>query len=372
MNSRLYKLQKSGQSIWLDNISRGMLKTGELQKLIDQGVTGVTSNPSIFEKAILNSDDYNDSISKLLAEGLSPDQIIEELMIDDIQAACDLFKPVFDKSNGNDGFVSIEVDPRLANKTEETIEAASRVWGKVNRPNVMIKIPATSEGLAAIEESIAQGININVTLIFSIERYNEVAHVYLNGLKLRSEKHSDLSNTNSVASVFVSRIDTIVDNEIVKMINSGKPELTNLLGKTAVYNTRLLYQSFKEIFSSSDFATLKEKGAKIQRPLWASTSTKNPNYNPLLYVDELFAKDTVNTLPPLTLELMLERSQIELRIENELGSAKKDIESLITHNIDLSKLLKKLEIDGVKAFADSYNNLRDSLVKKIELVKAAS
>lgn len=372
MNSRLYKLQKLGQSIWLDNISRGMIKTGELQRLIEQGVTGVTSNPSIFEKAILNSNDYDESISELLKKGLNPDQLIEELMIDDIQRACDLFTPVFERSNGNNGFVSIEVDPRLANKTQETIDAANRIWGKVNRPNVMIKIPATKEGLPAIEESIANGLNINVTLIFSIERYKEVANAYINGLRKRSEKNLDLSNINSVASVFVSRIDTIVDNEIVKMINSGKPELTNLLGKTAVHNTRLLYQSFKEIFADSDFTSLKKTGAKLQQPLWASTSTKNPTYNPLLYVDELFAKNTVNTLPPVTLEMMFERSQIDLGIENDLDKAKQDINLLQLHNINLDKLLTHLEIDGVKAFADSYNNLRESLVKKIELVKAAS
>jgi transaldolase len=349
-----------------------MLTNGELERLIDQGITGITSNPSIFEKAILNSSDYDDSISELVDKGLNPDQIIEELMINDIQAACDLFKPIFEKTNGNDGFVSIEVDPRLANKTEETIEAANRIWIKVNRPNAMIKIPATLEGLPAVEESIANGININVTLIFSIERYKQVVQAYLNGLNRRNENNLDLSVINSVASVFVSRIDTIVDNEIVKMINSGKPKLTNLLGKTAVNNIRLLYQSFKEIFSSLEFIKLKEKGAKIQRPLWASTSTKNPNYNPLLYVDELFAKDTVNTLPPTTLELMLERSQIDTRIENKLGTAKNDFESLIQHKIDLDKLMYQLEIEGVRAFKDSYNNLRDSLMKKIDLVKVTS
>ncbi len=372
MNSRLYKLQKLGQSIWLDNISRGMIKTGELQKLIEQGVTGVTSNPSIFEKAILNSDDYDDSIAELLSKGLNPDQIIEELMIDDIQRACDLFKPVFDKSNGNNGFVSIEVDPRLANKTQETVDSANRIWQKVSRANVMIKIPATKEGLPAIEESIADGLNINVTLIFSIQRYKEVANAYINGLKRRSEKDLDLSKINSVASVFVSRIDTIVDSEIVKMINSGKPEMTNLLGKTAVHNTRLLYQSFKEIFADSGFKNLTKVGAKLQQPLWASTSTKNPTYNPLLYVDELYAKDTVNTLPPATLELMFEKSQIESRIDNDIDKAKKDINSLKEYSIDLDELLNQLEIDGVKAFADSYNNLRNSLLKKIARVKAAS
>lgn len=372
MNSRLYKIHKLGQSIWLDNISRGMIKSGELQNLIDIGVTGVTSNPSIFENAILNSDDYNDSIVSMLQQKLKPEQAIEDLMIEDIQSACDLFNAVFEKTNGNDGFVSIEVDPTLAYKTNETITAAKRIWERVNRPNVMIKIPATHEGLPAIEESIANGININITLIFSIDRYKKVAEAYLSGLKKRLDKGEVIKVINSVASVFVSRIDTIVDNEIVKLINNGKPELTKLLGKTAVYNTRLLYQEFKKIFTSNDFIELQKRGAKLQRPLWASTSTKNPNYNHLLYVDELFTKDTVNTLPPKTLELMLEKSIIELRIEKDIEEAERFIKNLEKVGIDLNKLLQKLEIEGVGAFSKSFLNLRDSLSKKIEILQETS
>lgn len=369
MNSRLYKLLKIGQSIWLDNISRSLIKSGELKSLIDKGIRGVTSNPTIFEKAILGSNDYDEAIQKLISRGLKSEEILEELMIEDIKDACDLFGEVYKESNGNDGFVSIEVNPLLAYNTEGTIEAVKRIWEKINRPNLMVKIPATREGLKAIEESIARGINVNVTLIFSIQRYIEVAEAYINGIKRRLENGEDVSNVNSVASVFVSRLDTLVDNEIVKMINQGKPELTKFLGKAAVANTKLLYQEFKKIFLSEKFDELKSKGAKIQRPLWASTSTKNPMYSQLLYVDELFAPYTVNTLPPKTLEIMLEESIIEERIEKDLEGAKKIIEDLKSLGIDFEQIFEKLEKDGVKAFEDSYLNLLSTLEQKVKILQ---
>ncbi|MCR4418175.1 MAG: transaldolase [Ignavibacteria bacterium] len=369
MNSRLYKLLKIGQSIWLDNISRGLIKSGELKSLIEKGIRGVTSNPTIFEKAILGSNDYDEAIQKLISRGLKSEEILEELMIEDIKDACDLFSEVYKESNGNDGFVSIEVNPLLAYNTEGTIEAVKRIWEKINRPNLMVKIPATREGLKAIEESIARGINVNVTLIFSIQRYIEVAEAYINGIKRRLENGEDVSNVNSVASVFVSRLDTLVDNEIVKMINQGKPELTKFLGKAAVANTKLLYQEFKKIFLSEKFDELKSKGAKIQRPLWASTSTKNPMYSQLLYVDELFAPYTVNTLPPKTLEIMLEESIIEERIEKDLEGAKKIIEDLKSLGIDFEQIFEKLEKDGVKAFEDSYLNLLSTLEQKVKILQ---
>lgn len=252
MNSRLYKLLKLGQSIWLDNISRGLIKSGELKSLIEKGVRGVTSNPTIFEKAILGSNDYDEAIQKFISKGLKSEEILEELMIEDVRDACDIFKEVYEQSNGNDGFVSIEVNPLLAYDAEKTIEAVKRIWNKINRINLMVKIPATKEGLVAIEKSIEAGINVNVTLIFSIERYTEVAEAYIRGIEKRLANGLGVDNVNSVASVFVSRIDTLVDNEIVKLINQGKPELTNYLGKTAVANTKLLYQEFKKCFSVKD------------------------------------------------------------------------------------------------------------------------
>lgn len=372
MNSRLYKLKKIGQSIWLDNISRGLIKSGGLKLLIEKGITGVTSNPSIFEKAILSSQDYDESIQKYISEGYTSEKILEELMIEDITEACDLFEKVYKDSNGEDGFVSIEVNPLLAYNPEKTIQAALQLWEKINRPNVMIKIPATKEGLVAIEELIAKGINVNVTLIFSIERYIEVTEAYLKGIERRIQNNQSVSSINSVASVFVSRLDTLVDNEIVKLINQGKPELTKYLGKTAVANTRLLYQEFKKIFFSPRFEELKSKGAKIQRPLWASTSTKNPVYNPLLYVDELFAPYTVNTLPPKTLEIMLEESVVENRIENNLDEMKKIISELKNYGVDFNQIFEKLEKDGVKAFEDSYLNLLNALEQKIKSLEEIS
>ncbi len=371
MNSRLYKLLKLGQSIWLDNISRSLIKSGELKSLIEKGVRGVTSNPTIFEKAILGSNDYDEAIQKLMAKGLTSEEILEELMFQDIKDACDLFYDVYQETKGNDGFVSIEVNPLLAYDTKGTIDAVKRIWTKIDKPNLMVKIPATKEGLKAIEESIASGINVNVTLIFSIQRYIEVTEAYINGLKRRLEEGKDVSNVNSVASVFVSRLDTLVDNEIVKLINQGRPELTKYLGKTAVANTRLLYQEFKKIFFSERFEELKSKGAKIQRPLWASTSTKNPMYSQLLYVDELFAPYTVNTLPPKTLKIMLEESVIEERIEKDLEDAKQLVEKLKSLGVNFEEIFEKLEKDGVKAFEDSYLNLLSSVKHKVKILQDA-
>ncbi|MCX8057582.1 MAG: transaldolase [Ignavibacteria bacterium] len=369
MNSRLYKLLKIGQSIWLDNISRSLIKSGELKSLIEKGVRGVTSNPTIFEKAILSSNDYDEQIQSLISKGLKSEEILEELMVEDIKEACDIFRTVFEETNGNDGFVSIEVNPLLAYETEKTIEAVKRIWQKINRPNLMVKIPATKEGLKAIEQSIADGINVNVTLIFSIERYKEVAEAYIKGIERRLSKGEDIKNVNSVASVFVSRIDTLVDNEIVKLINQGKPELTKYLGKAAVANTKLLYQEFKKIFFDERFKKLSEAGAKIQRPLWASTSTKNPMYSQLLYVDELFAPHTVNTLPPKTLEIMMEESIVEDRIEKNLDDARKLIDDLKSLGIDFNQIFEKLEKDGVKAFEVSYLNLLSSLEQKVKILQ---
>lgn len=369
MNSRLYKLLKLGQSIWLDNISRSLIKNGELNELIEKGIRGVTSNPTIFEKAILGSNDYDESIQKLISQGFKSEEILEELMIEDVRNACDIFRGIYEETNGDDGFVSIEVNPLLAYDTEKTIDAVKRIWNKINRPNLMVKIPATKEGLKAIERSIAEGINVNVTLIFSINRYVEVAEAYISGIEERLNNGLNVNNVNSVASVFVSRIDTLFDNEIVKLINQGNPELTKYLGKTAVANTKLIYQEFKRIFFSERFEKLKSKGAKIQRPLWASTSTKNPIYSQLLYVDEIFAPYTVNTLPPKTLEIMLDESIIEDRIEKNLEEAKNIIEELKSLVNDFAQIFETLEKDGVKAFNVSYTNLLASLEHKVKVLQ---
>src|SRR5262247_1470498 len=287
----LVELQKLGQSVWYDNIRRALIDNNEIAtKITQDDLRGITSNPTIFEKAITGSTDYNEALRKLIAEGRSVSEIYESLVIEDIQRAADLFKPVYERTNKLDGYVSLEVSPLLAHDTAGTVAEAKRLWATLNRPNVMIKIPATPEGLPAIRESIAAGININVTMIFAIENYEEVAEAYISGLEQRSAAGQPVDHVASVASVFVSRIDTAVDNQLEFRIRrsddeSEKIRLSGLLGKAAIANAKMQYLRFKEIFSSERFMKLKAQGARVQRPLWASTGTKNPNYSDVLYVE---------------------------------------------------------------------------------------
>jgi transaldolase len=303
----LVELQGFGQSVWLDNISKAILDSGELKKLIDQdGLRGVTSNPTIFEKAINGSRDYDAALGQLARAGRSVDEIYEALVIDDIRRATDLFRPLFLASKGLDGYVSLEVSPKLANETQQTLEEARRLWGKVDRANVMIKVPATPAGIPAIEQLISEGINVNVTLMFSMDHYVRVAEAYVRGLQARAGNGQPLS-VASVASFFVSRVDSLVDKQLEERVLRAtnaieKQELESLLGKTAIANSRLVYQKFKEIFGRRTFLDLKEKGARVQRPLWASTSTKNPKYRDVLYAEELIGRDTVDTMPPATID----------------------------------------------------------------------
>src|SRR5215468_10922409 len=381
----LVEVEKLGQSIWYDNIRRALIDSGELaqkigalptgvtstlgQKVSGDDLRGVTSNPTIFEKAITGSTDYNDAMRRQIAEGKSVNQIYEALVIEDIQRASDLFKPVYERTNKLDGYVSLEVSPLLAHDTEKTIAEAKRLWATLNRPNVMIKIPATPEGIPAIRECIAAGININVTMIFAIENYEEVADAYISGLERRDAAGQPIDHVASVASVFVSRIDTAVDTQLEFRIRRSEDKnekdlLSGLLGKTAIANAKMQYQRFKEIFSSERFAKLKAQGARVQRPLWASTGTKNPNYSDVLYVESLIGPDTVNTVPPATFTAFRDHGKARLTIEENLDEAKQTLAKLAEAGIDLKQVCQKLQDDGVKAFADSFESLMQSLASK--------
>src|SRR5262245_43230813 len=355
----LVELQSYGQSVWIDNISKAILDSGELQKLIDEdGLRGVTSNPTIFEKAINGSRDYDAVLKRLAQAGGTVDEIYEALVIDDIRRATDLFRPLFHTTNGLDGYVSLEVSPRLANETQRTLEEARRLWAKVDRPNVMIKVPATPAGIPAIEQLISEGINVNVTLMFSMEHYVRVAEAYVRGLQARARNGLPLT-VASVASFFVSRVDSLIDKQLDERIAGAasadeKQELASLLGKTAIANSRLVYQKFKEIFSRNAFLDLKNKGARVQRPLWASTSTKNPRYRDVLYAEELIGPDTVDTMPPATLDAFRDHGRVRASLEEDLEEAEGIFRRLAKVGIDMNAATEKLQADGVKLFADSF------------------
>ena len=361
MNIRFKELEQIGQSVWLDNISRDLLNNKELERLIEEvGLKGVTSNPTIFQKAISSGSAYDGQIEQLLSinPSLSADDLFEELAISDIQRAADVLFPVYKKTDGIDGFVSIEVSPILASNTEGTINAARRLNKKVNRPNVMIKIPATQEGLPAIKQMISEGVCINVTLIFSQQVYEQVVEAYIAGLEERSKKNGRLNNILSVASFFISRIDTSVDKELDKAGN------TTLKGKIAIANAKLVYEKSKEIFTGDRFKKLQDKGARIQRLLWASTSTKNPSYPETIYIDELVGKDTINTMPPATIEAFKTKGLVYNAIEDKVDEARKQMKALKDLNIDFFEITKKLTVDGVESFAQSFRDLISTIENK--------
>jgi transaldolase / glucose-6-phosphate isomerase len=376
----LHNIHQLGQSIWFDNISRGMIRKGELQQMVVQGLLGVTSNPSIFEKSITTSDDYDDQIRDLVKENPDIDSgdIIQELMIEDIRNACDVLKTVYDKTGGADGFVSIEVTPRKAHDTQATVEEVRYLWDRINRPNLMVKIPATDEGVPAIEEMIYEGKNINVTLIFSVDRYKQVADAYISGIERRVKGGEPVDHIASVASVFVSRIDTLVDSLLEEKIREAfedveKEQYKNLMGVAAVANIKLVYQAYQEKFTHPRFIRLTERTARVQRPLWGSTSTKNPAYDDLKYVETLIGPDTVNTVPPNTYEAILEKAKPKETIEQDVEKSGEHIEELQKAGIDMDWVMKKLENDGVAAFEKSFDGLYEKLEeKKREFSSSAS
>ena len=357
----LVKMQALGQSAWHDNIHRGLLTGGQLKKLIDAGeITGLTSNPTIFEQAIGKTRDYDDAIVKLAKAGKSAAEIFDALAIEDLKAAAALFRPVYDRTKGGDGYVSIEVNPRLANDTQATISEAARLWKAVEMPNLMVKIPATLAGLPAIERSIADGININITLIFSLDRYDAVMEAYLAGLSQRAKKGLELNRIASIASFFVSRVDTAVDPMLEEKAkqNPGKAaEILALQGKAAIANAKLAYEMFLKKFGSSRFADLEKKGARRQRPLWASTSTKNPKYQDIYYVEALLGPESVDTMPPATIDAYRDHGKPEIRLTRDMDSARQVMEKLATAGVDMKAVTHKLEIDGVASFSKSYESL---------------
>ena len=372
MTGLLDQMREMDQSIWYDNIERKLLEDGTLAGKVDRGeIRGITSNPSIFNKAISQSNDYDSDIKKYTQQGLSNEETYEKLAIQDIQAAADLFLPLFNESQGGDGFVSLEVSPYLAHDTQGTIRDAARIWKLVDRPNLMIKIPSTIEGLPAITETISAGINVNVTLIFSLDRYSKVRDAYLAGLEKCLEAGKSVTGIASVASFFISRIDTKVDQRLESLLTGSSPQegrkIKDLLGKTAIASGILAYEDYEKTFGEegSRFIPLLEKGAKRQRVLWASTSTKNPAYPDTKYVDGMIGPKTVNTIPPHTLEAFLDHGVVERTIDKDLDSAREVLDDIAALGIDLEGVTEELEKEGVKAFADAYRSLLESLEERM-------
>ena len=376
MSNRLVEVMKAGQSIWYDNIRRAMLETGDLAKKIEEDdLRGVTSNPTIFEKAITGSTDYDEQMRLLVQQGASVSAIYEALVLDDIARAADILRPVYDKTDGVDGYISLEVSPRLAYDTHATIDEATRLFRTLNRPNVMIKIPASQEGLPAIEESIYRGLNINVTMIFSIENYTQVAEAFIKGLERREREGQKVDHIASVASFFVSRVDTAIDTDLEYRARHAKTPaekaaLENLAGRAAVANAKIAYQKFKEIFYGERFAKLKAKGAQVQRCLWASTGTKNPKYSDVLYVDNLIGAETVNTIPPQTYTAFRDHGTIQPTLEADLKEARSLIEQLAGIGINLDEVTDKLQRDGLAAFVGSFDTLIESIEAKRDALRS--
>jgi transaldolase/glucose-6-phosphate isomerase len=365
VSNQLQQLLEAGQSVWLDNLRRSMFASGELQRLIDQGLRGMTSNPTIFEKAIGTGDDYDDQLRTLIGEETDADALFWDLAIADIRQACDAFRPVYDSSGGNDGFVSLEVSPLLARDTQGTIANAKQLWARVDRPNLMVKIPGTNEGVPAIEECIYAGLNINVTLIFSIEMYEKTANAYIAGLKRRLGEGKPVDRIRSVNSVFVSRIDSAVDRLLQAKIAKGETALQSLLGKAGVANLKLTYQKFKELFEGADFAGVLQAGGAAQRPLWASTSVKNSAYPDLMYVETVVGPHTVNTMPPNTLDALLDHGKVTPdTVETGLDEARDVMRALQDAKISFFDVTYDLQVEGVSLFSDSFAALIGAIVYK--------
>ncbi len=360
----LFELHAYGQSFWYDNIRRKFLLDGTLQKLIDlDGLRGMTSNPSIFEQAIGGGEEYDRQIQEEALKGADIKQIYEHLALFDIRLACDLFGDLYQDSGKTDGYVSLEVSPHLAHDREGTVEEARRLFAQVDRPNVMIKVPATAEGIPAIRHLIGAGININVTLMFSMGHYESVAQAYIVGIQQLVENGGDPGNVSSVASFFVSRVDSAVDGQLIA---SGEQAAQELMGKTAVANSKVVYQRFKKLFSEARFTKLALAGAKAQRLLWASTSTKNPDYPDTMYVDQLIGPNTVNTMPPKTIEAFRDHGRVGHTLEQDAAGAQLVLDDLAELGIDLDQVTDKLQNDGVAAFSSSFDSLLTTLEQKTE------
>lgn len=364
----LIKVQEFGQSVWLDYIRRDMLVSGELQQLVDEdGLRGVTSNPDIFYKAMAGSDDYTSAIDSLALEGKTEIEIYESLAFADIQATADVFRPLYDSSDGRYGFVSLEVSPNLARRTRETIEQARNYWQAVHRPNVFIKVPATREGLPAIRQLIGEGININVTLLFGLDRYREVAEAYIAGLEDRLGRGQSVARVTSVASFFLSRIDVLVDPMLERVAKEGgeKGRIAEFLrGEVAIASAKIAYQMYKEIFSTDRFQKLSAHGARPQQVLWASTSTKTPEYSDVKYVEALIGPDTVNTVPMETLNAYRDHGDPAPRLEENMGKARRVLDQLSQVGIELKEVTQQLVEEGIEKFNNPFDKLMEELKRK--------
>jgi transaldolase len=365
--SRLHELSELGQSVWIDYLSRHLLESGKLAQMLEEdAVVGVTSNPTIFQKAIAEGDAYDEQLREVLAEEDDLKEVFLKLAVQDVRNACDLFRPVWDGGHGQDGYVSIEVDPNLAYDTQATIDEAQRLHELVDKPNCFVKIPATEAGLPAIEEMIARGRSINVTLIFSLQRYAEVVEAYLRGLERLVESGGDPGPVASVASFFVSRVDTEADK---RLDEAGAPD--ELKGKLAIANAKLAYQRYQELFSGERWAALHANGARTQRCLWASTSTKNPDYRDVLYVEELIGPETVNTMPEETIQAFQDHGEVAPTLERDLDEAQRVFDRIAEAGVDYDDVVATLEREGVDKFADSFRELLEGVTaKRGELVSA--
>jgi transaldolase len=374
----LFAIEQLGQSIWMDNLSRDIIQSGELAHMIQtRGLLGITSNPAIFEKAIAGNKIYDADIEAGIRSGKSLMEIYEDLAFSDIQAACDIFRPVYDSSNGVDGYVSLEVPPNIAHDTEQTVLEARRYSAAINRPNLMIKIPGTAAGLAAVEQVIGSGINVNVTLLFAVESYVETAAAYIRGLERALANGHDLSKIASVASFFLSRIDSNIDARLDSKIKTAdnpttQAKLQSIKGKVAIANAKIAYQEYKKVIAGDRWMALAEKGARVQRLLWASTSTKDPAYSDVMYVDELIGTDTVNTLPPATIEACADHCDAASRVETGVIDAYALIDSLddADVDIDLDTVMEELMTDGIDKFVQPFNALMQSLEDKMQRLVA--
>ncbi len=370
-------LLTKGQSVWQDDISRQMLMSGQLDERISEiGIRGVTSNPTIFQKAISSGDAYDDDIKDMLGRNMDVAAVFQTLAVKDIQDACDLFRPIHDESDGEDGFVSLEVLPSLARDTEGTLRNARELWNAVDRPNLMIKVPGTDEGAAAVETLLTEGINVNVTLLFSIANYERVAVGYINSLQKRNDAGLPIDRIASVASFFVSRVDTLADkllDDAATNSDSDRRLIESLKGKVAVANAQLAYRRFQQLFGTEQFRKLEANGAKVQRPLWASTGTKNKAYSDVLYVETLVGPHTVNTMPIATIEAFLDHGKVARTVDASYGEAQAVADGLAKLGISLDELTRQLEKEGIDSFVASYDDLLEGVgAKRAQLANAVS
>ncbi|HVB25941.1 MAG TPA: transaldolase [Ktedonobacteraceae bacterium] len=363
MSNPLQQLQSLRQSVWYDNIDRSQLASGRFKRMLDEdAITGVTANPTIFEKSISSGHAYDEQMNQLISDGKSTNEIYEALIIQDIRTVADILRPIYDRTNGLDGYVSLEVSPELAHDTDGTIKEVRRFYKLVDRPNLMIKIPGTPEGIPAVRQALVDGINVNITLIFSLDTYREVTEAYISALEERNGAGKDISTIGSVASFFVSRVDTLVDKLLEDKAkatsdSAEQQKLKSLEGKAAIANARIVYQEFKKIFYSPRFESLKHSGAHVQRPLWASTSTKNPAYRDVLYAEELIGPDTVDTMPLETVEKFSEHGQARMSIEDNISQAHAVLDALEQVGIHYDQVTQQLQDEGVQKFADSFHQL---------------